>query len=234
MPQEVRFALAAQMRKPISDEEVAKWLKTNFPFTKISLKAIKAERKKQCPTYKYLVNQVEDKTLNDLETEEILEEEPEVQEQIRKLSDEPEFFDGETEKIDMLIAHRWTLKEYYTNYKLVKNTTEDQSKIKYLDSISKELAIITDLESAEKSFISALGEVKLAEQKMTPAQHFDSITGWFIPRMVEKTKTQQEALDLLFLLQMFLNDFSKIILESANLTDAQRRLLEKLYTSKKS
>jgi hypothetical protein len=124
------------------------------------------------------------------------------------------------------------LREIWDNYVNIRESDDERAKKDYLTLIETTLEKIEKQEMAEASFFSAMEECRKAELNMTIQQHYDSIISWVIPRMAEKGQSQHEILEYLFKLQLFLNYYSKIIMDSTGVADANMRLLEELYGEK--
>ncbi len=93
-------------------------------------------------------------------------------------------------KINPVSKHRRILLENWKNYQslLDAESTNETAKNKYLETISKEIDKIAELEAKEKSILSMLEEVKKAEEAETPDQFRDYLEGYCIPKLATKTK----------------------------------------------
>lgn len=206
-------------------------MKQNFKWTSdFPLEELEAYRLTIVPDYKKLLpnNPIDEK----IEQKVALEVETQV---LTAMDDgEDEFSKDEKKKLNMLKAHKKILSELWTNYNAIKEYDDEQSKVKYLDSMAKELQVITQFEASERDFLSAMTEVRKAEEKMSIQQHLDAIMSWWIPRMAEKGKSKQEILDALFKIQLMINHYSYLIMTEVDTEHANRELLENMYGQKDS
>jgi hypothetical protein len=227
---ELRLYLENKMREPLTNQEILALFDEKFPWKKgLTPKSIADYRKRYVPEYKSLLLQRygKEKEQKPAEIEE------EILEEVRAADTEKEEFSAdEQKKLNQIRAHRKVLKELWENYLKVRHSKEEVAKGRYLELMSRELEKLGELEQTERSFLSAMDEVRKAEAKLTIVQLFDSLTGWFMPRMVEKAKDNGQALEYLFRLQLFCNDYSKLLLENP-IEQANKILLDKLYAYKK-
>lgn len=217
----------------LTDKEVRILFEETFPYRRgiISTANIRSYRSKR-PGWqevkKINLERLEgkrDKTPEELEVE--------ILSQVREEEDEDkEFTKEEKRKINQLRAHRRILTELWKSYKNVRGTNREVAKGRYLELLARELERIAELEVSEKSLLAAMDTIRQAELKQTIKQHFDSLISFFIPRMMEKSSSGAEALEYIFRLNLFLNDYSKLLLNYP-VAEANRVLLEKLYTIKK-
>jgi hypothetical protein len=229
---EIRLWLEGKMREDLTNSEILAVFNEKFPFISgITAQNIASYRKKYTPEYKDLILERYGKKAKKSESEienEILQEVREAEE-----TDE-EFNKEEKEKISMLRAHRVILKETWKNYKSVKNSKDEASKNKYLETAMKVLSAIRELESQEKSFVSIMGETRKAELKMSMDKYLDSIEGWFIPRMLERSTSKEQAVETIGKLHSYLDDYHKVITGSATLAEANLAMLTRLYVKEKT
>ena len=219
--------LEVQFAKPVSNEWILNELHKHFKYlADYPLKEIEIYRRSIVPDYETLLPK------NDSELPPFEKIEEEVKEEIAKVKDEEIFSRDETKKLNLLKSHRMVLRETWDNYLSIKNGDDENSKKNYLTLTELILEKIEKQEMAEASFFSAIEEVRKAESQMTISQHFDSMISWGIPRMAEKGKDQHEILEYLFKLQVFLNYYTKIIMESTSVSEANLRLLEELYAER--
>lgn len=218
------------MREPLSNKEILALFEEKFPyFEGITYQSVAAYRNKYVPSWKLVLAERYGKEKE--KTPEILEKE--ILAVLRETEeDSEEFTKEELQKINQIKAHKQLLKELWQNYANIKGSTDEVAKHRYLKEMSDELELISTLELSEKSFLMALDSVRQAEAKQTIQQHFDSLIGWFIPRAMEKAKSNSEALEYVFRLSLFLNDYSKLLLENPIKT-ANKILLNKIYAVKK-
>ena len=229
LPQETRLFLENNMRKELSNEQILRILETKFGWVKgVTLKDVEEYRLKIYPGYK---QQLKKEVLSFAKLEaDIL---AEIQKPEIVIEGDEDFSEDEQRKVNQIRAHRKLLKELYDGYLKLRSTKEETAKLKYLYQLSAELVIVAGLEASEKSFLSALEEVRKAELKETPDQKFESIISWSIPRLSERCKDLNEASMFMWRTQLFLNEYMKILLESPNAVDANRTLLERIFVKKK-
>jgi len=158
--------------------------------------------------------------------------EAEVTEEIKKLpawKPEGEFSRDEKEKLDMLHGHRVILFELWNNYMKIRESRQDTQKKGYLESIARELDAIQKLESAERDLMSALEEVRKAEEAETAEQALDSVLGWRIKRIIQKATDEKHAVTLIDKLSIELLNISIDLKIGANKTEAISRLEKRIY-----
>jgi hypothetical protein len=227
---EVRAWLELQFHKPILTEDIYNTFKTSFPWAKIPYEEILHYREEIVPDFESLLPE---KPKPIVITAKVSELELDLYEELATAPvDENEFEKDERKKLNMLHSYRIVLRETWDNYKNVKDGDDEQAKAKYLDLLPKILSKIEEFITAEKSFLSAISEVKKAEESMTIKQCMDSIMGWFIPRAAEKGKDKNEILEYIFMLQMMLNLYTRFIMVEPDMEHANRELLEALYDPK--
>ena len=229
LPMEVRDWLEVQFKKPISNETILAELQKHCKWiTKFPLKEIAEYRSTVNPGYEKLL----EKESGPLPIEEI---EEEVEEQLaRAKEDEEPFSRDEKKALNLLRSHRRVLAETWENYKLIKPGDDERAKKDYLMLMENVLGKVEVLTANEESLMSALDTVRQAEVEMSIESHFDSLCGWFLPRMAEKGKDQHEILEYLFKLQLFMNYYSKIVMDSTSISEANKRLLEEIYGDKET
>lgn len=235
LPYEERLWLETKMRQLplIAPKEILTLYEEKFPFRRglITSQSINAYRKR-LPGWRELkklnLERLEGK--RELPQEEL---EAEILKEVKEAEDASEEFTKDAkQKVNQLKAHRQVLKELWQNYSRIRDSKEEVSKSRYLEHLSKELVQIGELEISEKSLLAAMDTIRQAELKQSIKQHFDSLISFFIPRMMEKSSSGAEALEYVFRLNLFLNDYSKLLLNYP-VAEANRVLLEKLYTIKK-
>jgi hypothetical protein len=230
-PLEIRLWLEGKMHEELTNKEILALLNQKFPFVNgITSQNIASYRKKYTPNYQELMLQkygMKAQTNPEDVEQEILAEVREAE------TAGEEFTKEEKRKINMLTAYRRILSEMWNNYRVVKPTKDETAKRGYLVEMIKALTVIKELEQSEKSFLSAMDEIRKAEQKMDINKCIDSIQAWSVPRMLEKSKNKEEALEYVSKLQSYLNNFSQIITGSATMEEANRILLERLYVVQK-
>ncbi len=230
-PLEVRMVVENWCREDLTTQEILVLFNEKYPWISgITTQHIAFYRKKYVPHFKELLltryGKKSEKKTEDLE-EEILEQ---IQEE--KTTGE-EFSKTEQEKTNILRAKKVILNEMYSNYKNIRSSTDETGKKNYLVEMSKILGDILELEQAERSFSSAMDEVRKTELNMDIVRYFDSITGWFIPRMLGRSSSKEQASEYIIKLHNYLNDFQQIISKSSLMEEALRDLLQHLYASKK-
>ena len=235
LPLEIRLFLDSQCRTKLTHKEIKEKLILEFPWLGsqgITTNHIRSYRTKTFPNYKELILQrygLKAETKEEF-TPEI---EAEILEEVKEAEEEGEEFTKEEQrKINMLRAHRKLLSELWANYQKVKNSQFDVAKGRYIQLMAEELGLISQLESSEKSFLSAMDEIRKAEQKMSIESHVDSLKGWFWPRAMEKAKDTSQAQEFLVNFQSYLTYYGKLLSEHS-VADANRILLERLYSLKK-
>lgn len=231
LPLEIRLYLEAKCREDITNTEILALLSEKFPYIEgITPQNVASFRKKICPNYKELLlerySQKPKKPEFEIE-EEILEAVRESE-----AADE-EFNKEESQKINMLKAHKRILKELYEQYKTVKNSADQNAKKNFLESMLKCLASIREQEAAEKDILSSFAEIRKSEAKLTLEQYEDSIKGWFILRASEKAPNKEEAIQFLERLKVYLDQYKLILEKSTDKEDAVRTMLQQLYVLKK-
>ena len=230
-PLEIRLFLEGKMREDLSNKEILALLNQKFPFVNgITSQNVAAYRKRFVPNYQEMILQKYGKQAQK-NPEEL---EDEILKEIREAeASGEEFTKEEQRKINMLHAHRTILKEYWENYRIVKPTKDETAKKNYLDSMVKVLAAIKELESSERSFLSAMDSIRKAEQTMDLEKYMDSIRGWWVPRCMEKAPSKEQALLAIDSLKTFLDEYKQVVVNSANCAAANLVVLEKLYVSQK-
>lgn len=231
-PLEIRLWLETRMKDDLTNKEIFVLFQKQFPWVQnITVSDITQYRKKYIPNYQDLIMERRGKKAQQLPEElenEILREVREVEETGE------EFSKSEQQKINLLRAQRVVLSEMYKNYSAMRGTPDETTKIKYLDSLSKQLTIIGMLEQSEKSFLSSMDSVRKEELKMSIEQYTDSICGWFIPRAMDKAGSKEKALQAIEILQSYLNEYKKTLEASKDIAEANIITLEHLYVSKKT
>jgi len=230
-PLEIRLFLEGKMREDLSNKEILALLNQKFPFVNgITSQNVAAYRKRFVPNYQEMILQKYGKQAQK-NPEEL---EDEILKEIREAeASGEEFTKEEQRKINMLHAHRTILKEYWENYRIVKPTKDETAKKNYLDSMVKVLAAIKELESSERSFLSAMDSIRKAEQTMDLEKYMDSIRGWWVPRCMEKAASKEQALLAIDSLKTFLDEYKQVVVNSANCAAANLVVLEKLYVKEK-
>ena len=230
LPLEIRLYLEAKCRDNITNTEILALLNEKFPYVEgVTPQSIASFRKKVCPNYKELLLERYGKKAQKPESE--IEEE--ILEAVRESEEAgEEFSKNETQKINMLKAHKRILKELYEQYKSVKNSTDEVAKKNYLESMLKCLSSIREQEAAERDILSAFADVRKAEAKLTPEQAFDSLKGWFILRASEKCKSKEETEKYIIDLKVYLDNYLIILQKSSSIEESVKEMLAKLYVSK--
>lgn len=230
-PFEIKLWLETQMKNDLTNKEIFALFQNQFPWVQnITVNDITQYRKKYIPNYQDLILQRRGKKAQQL-PEEL---ENEILQEIREVeASEEEFSKSEQQKINMLKAQKVVLSEMYKNYVAIRTTPDETTKLKSLDSLSKQLSVIGELEQSEKSFLSSMDEVRKAELRMTMWQYVDSICGWFLLRMFDKAGTKEKALEAIKILHSFLEGYQKTLDSSKDVAEANIRILESLYVSKK-
>jgi len=137
------------------------------------------------------------------------------------------------EKINTIKKHRRILKELWENYQNCKaDRRAESSKVRYLEQMSRQLIIISDLESVEKSLMSQLAEVRKAQEEETAEQTLDYICGWALCRLVEKAQEPKNAQFLLEVLGKHVEGLSRILDGVEGVEEGVRVYLNQLYGSK--
>ena len=230
-PLEVRLFLEAKMREPLSNKEIRILFEEKFPWLKgLTSHAVGTYRRKYVPEYKKILiakyGKGREKLQEELE-EDILETIKEDEEASE------EFTKSEKQKMNQLKAHKTVLKELWNNYKEIKGSKAETPKARYLELMSRELERIGELEQSERSFLSAMDEIRRAELKETIEQKYDSFISWQLPRLVERCKDLDEARRYLWKLQLFINWYEYILLTTPSIEEANKKLLSQLYAVKK-
>jgi hypothetical protein len=226
---DIKHWLLLQFQKPIPTNKILKEMKESFKWTKdFPLAELESYRLSITPDYKKTLPSIE----NDIsKIQEEVKVEAEIYEAVAEsmVDSEDDFSKDERKKLNMLKSHRKILKELWNNYNAIRGYDDEMSKVKYLDSMTKELQVISQFEASERDFLSAMSEIRKAEEKMTLEQNLDSIMSWWIPRMAEKGKSKNEILEGIFKLQLMLNFYSRLIMQEDDTDHANRELLEALY-----
>ncbi len=235
LPLEIRMWIDSKIGTDMTHKEILSELLENYPWLGskgITTRHIRNYRTKVRPEYKELI--LKRHGLKAEEPEELTpEDEAEILEEVKEAEDEgEEFTKEERRKINMLLAHRRLLKELWTNYQKIKNSREEVAKGRYIQLMAEALEHISQLEASEKSFISALDECRKSELKMSAEKYVDSLEGWFLLRLFEKTKDNKQASEILSGLQNFLSEYAKL-LETNSVADTNRQVLERLYAKRK-
>lgn len=238
VPNQARPLIVARMQTANTIEEIMETIKNKYPLVALrvdplkvkefvlqrdpSWEKVREERKKNPPKKKKP------------KTEPIAESaiETEVEEAIKKLPDwkpEGEFSREETEKLNMLRSHRIILNELWRNYVKVRESRMDTAKKGYLESLARELDAIQKLESAERDLMSALEEVRRAEEAEPPEKVLDSILGWKVKRMIQKAPDAKVASELIDRLSIELLNVSIDLKVGATPTEAISRLEKRIY-----
>ena len=146
-PFEIKLWLETQMKNDLTNKEIFALFQNQFPWVQnITVSDITQYRKKYIPNYQDLIMQRRGKKAQQL-PEEI---EQEILKEIQETEETgEEFSKNEQQKINMLRAQRTILGEMYKNYVAMRTTSDETTKIKYLDSLSKQLQIIGTLEQSE-------------------------------------------------------------------------------------
>lgn len=230
-PLEVRLWLEAKMKEDLTSKEILELFLTQFPWVKgVKVSHVTSYRKKYLPHYKELILQRYGKE-REKPPEEI---EEEILQEVRdaEVADD-EFTKDEKRKTNMIKAQKTLLKEMYENYRAIKSSTDETTKKNYLVEMAKQLIVIGDLEASEKSFLSSMNEIRLAELRLTVDQYLDSICGWFLLRMFDRAGSKEKALEAIRILHLFLEDYKSTLEGAKDIVDANKKTLEKLYVSKK-
>ena len=227
---EIRAWLELQFHKPILTEDIYTTFKTSFPWTNIPYEDILHYREEIVPDYESLLP--EKPKLPEPKVESIKYLEEDIYEQLETVEDENDFERDERKKLNMLHSYRIVLRETWNNYKMIQKDGDDSAKAKYLDLLPKILGKIEEFITAEKSFLTAMGEVKKAEEKLTIEQCTDSIISWWIPRMAEKGTSKNDVLEHLFKLQLMINYYTKLIMDEPDTEHANKELLSAIYDPK--
>ena len=232
---EVRLWLEAHLKEDLTNKDILILLNQTFPFIKnIKEIDIAKYRKVVVPKYQQMIIEKQSKRLQ-ASTKIESEVEKEILDQVKQVEETGyEFTKSNSEKVDILKSHRFLLAETWNNYTTVRETDNDKAKKEYTDQLLKILAEIKELESLEKSLLSALGSVREAEQKMTVQQYLDHIEGFDLLRCTEKCKSKEEAINALSEIQKFIEAFKIVVVEASDSAEATRIMLQRLYTTKKS
>lgn len=222
----------AKMREDLTNSEILALFNEKFPFVQgITERHIASYRKRYVPFYQDLIlaryGKKSESQLPASVEEEILAEVREAEETGE------EFTKEEARKINMIKAFRAVLKEMWLNYRAVKTTKDEQSKRGYLVEILKALSAIKELEQAEKSFISAIDEIRKAEQKLTPEQLLESIETWHFLRLAEKAQDKGKVTALVDSLIGFLQNYKVLLNSLASVEDANKEILAKVFVNEK-
>jgi hypothetical protein len=148
---------------------------------------------------------------------------------------------GENKKIDPVSKHRRILLETWKLYQALVDpqdpSTNETAKGKYLDIIAREIDKIAELESKEKSFLSMMEEVRAAEERETAEQFVDYLTGYCLPKLLnkvgnsdkfkEQSQTLKNHIDLL--VQILETPFEGQT-APPSLEEAIREYLKRIYT----
>ena len=230
-PIEIRMWIESKCREDLTNSEILKLFEEKFPFVQgITVQNITSYRKRYIPNYKEILLERYGKKAQQTEKEV----EDEILQEIREDEKLDEDFSiDEKQKLNLLKSQKTVLKEMWDNYRKIRGGTDEVGKKGYLVEISKVLSQVKELQELERSFISAMAECRKKEAQMTIGKYYDSITGWFVPRMLEKASTKEQALEYISMVYKYLEDFQKIIIGSDNISEATKELLRFLYASKK-
>jgi len=241
VPGQVRPLIVARMQTANTIEEIIETIKNKYPLVAMRLDPLKVrefvlqrdpnwekvrEEKRKNPPKKKTKPKPEP-----IEPEESALE-TNVEEAIKKLPEwkpDEEFTREETEKLNMLRSHRIILNELWRNYVKVRESRMDTAKKGYLESLARELDAIQKLESAERDLMSALEEVRKAEEAETAEKVLDSILGWKIKRLLQKCPDGKTASELIDRLSIELLNISIDLKVGATNAEAISRLEKRLY-----
>lgn len=154
-------------------------------------------------------------------------------EQTKDINQSPELLSPEDlTKLNPITKHRRLLLENWNNYQaLIKeSSTNETAKAKYLDSVAKEVDIISNLESKEKNLLTMLDEVKKAEEVETPDQFRDYLEGYCLPKLASKAKELPKIKEQFDILKSKIDLCYKIMTESPNIEEGTRNFLKAIYT----
>lgn len=155
-----------------------------------------------------------------------------VEKEIQKVEEEDEPFitKDEGKKINAIRKHRRILKELWENYKRCKvERRAETSKIRYLETMAKEVIILQELERQERSLMSQLDVVRKAEEKETVEQSLDHLLGWVIPQLLRKAKDTENSQFLLELVEKHITMLKGILKQTETVEQAIRVYLNQLY-----
>lgn len=243
IPSDIILWVRAKMNSASSLEEIITSIKEKFPTTgnKINPARVRKYILSKDPDWEKKRASKEPEKEDDDELPEPPEEESElaqnVKQEVEKLGDwEPnkEFSRDEKEKLDMLHGHRVILNEHWFNYMKIRDSRAEAYKKGYLEAIARELDAIQKLESAERDLMSALEEVRVAEEKEPPEKVLDNIIGWKIKRLLQKCSDEKQASELIDKLSIELLNISIDLKIGNNKNNTIKRLEDRLYEEFKS